>query len=194
MTEHRGAYSILIISVAQEMGRTLRSLLDRDIFPNSVSAKSAEEARRLLLHNCYDLVIIDSPIPSLVCHELALDIMEKGGSAVILITDMASYDQTRYRVERAGVVTVPKPLDRDMISTAINIAIASHSRVFAIEEENRKLRFKNEELRLCNRAKWALHENLGMDEPTAHRYIEKTAMNTRTTRYAVAKDILKEYE
>ena len=112
----------------------------------------------------------------------------------MLITDRASYDETRYRVERAGVVTAPKPLDTDMISTAINIMMASHSRMLAIEEEIRSLRFKNEELRLCNRAKWALHENLGMDEPTAHRYIEKTAMNTRTTRYAVAKQILKEYE
>lgn len=112
----------------------------------------------------------------------------------MLITDMASYTETRYRVERAGVVTVPKPLEADMISTAINITMASHSRILAIEEENRRLRFKNEELRLCNRAKWALHENLGMDEPTAHRHIEKTAMNTRMTRYAVAKEILKEFE
>ena len=190
----KNVYSVLIISPSDEMCRKLRSLLDKDSFPASANAKSAEEARRLLRTGSYDLVIIDSPIPSLICHELALDITEKGGSAVMLITDMASYDETRYRVERAGVVTVPKPIDPDMISTAINIVMASRSRILAVEEENRRLRFKNEELRLCNRAKWALHENLGMDEPTAHRYIEKTAMNTRTTRYAVAKEILKEYE
>ncbi len=190
----KNVYSVLIISPSDEMCRKLRSLLDKDSFPASANAKSAEEARRLLRTGSYDLVIIDSPIPSLICHELALDITEKGGSAVMLITDMASYDETRYRVERAGVVTVPKPIDPDMISTAINIVMASRSRILAVEEENRRLRFKNEELRLCSRAKWALHENLGMDEPTAHRYIEKTAMNTRTTRYAVAKEILKEYE
>lgn len=190
----KNVYSVLIISPSEEMRRSLRLLLDRDSFPATANAKNAEEARRLLRNGSYDLVIIDSPVSSLVCHELALDIMEKGGSAVILITDMASYDQMRYRVERAGIVTVPKPIEADMISTAINITMASHSRILAIEEENRKLSFKNEELRLCNRAKWVLHENLGMDEPTAHRYIEKTAMNTRTTRYAVAKEILKEYE
>ncbi|MBR4880880.1 MAG: ANTAR domain-containing protein [Clostridia bacterium] len=97
-------------------------------------------------------------------------------------------------MEGSGVIVLPKPADGDMIRIAINTAMASHSRILLIEEENRKLRFKNEELRLCNRAKWALHENLGMDEPTAHRYIEKTAMNNRTTRYAVASQILKEYE
>ncbi len=191
---YRNAYSVLIISPSADMRRILRGLLDPDSFSGSANAPSIEEARRLLLQNLYDLVIIDSPIPGAVCHELALDIADNAGTAVLLLTDMDSYDQIRYRVERSGVVTLPKPLDTDMISTAINILMASHSRILAIEEENKKLRRKNEEQRLCNRAKWALHENLGMDEPTAHRYIEKTAMDTRTTRYAVAKEILKEYE
>ena len=194
MTGHREAYSVLIISAAEEMRRMIRGVLDITVFSASANAKNVEEARSLLLHNTYDLVIIDSPLPSVSGYDLALDVAEKGGSGVILLEDISSYDQTRYRVERAGVVTVSKPLDTDMISTAINITMAAHSRILAIEEENRKLRFKNEELRICNRAKWVLHENLGMDEPTAHRYIEKTAMNNRVTRYAVAKEILKEYE
>ena len=113
---------------------------------------------------------------------------------MILLTEAEMYDETRYRVEGEGVVTVAKPASPDMISTAINISVATHNRILAREEENKRLRFKNEEMRLCNRAKWALHDNLGMDEPTAHRYIEKTAMNNRMTRYAVAKQILKEYE
>ena len=191
---YRNAYSVLIISPSADMRRMLRGLLDPDRFSGASNARSIEEARRLLLQNLYDLVIIDSPIPGTVCYELSLDIADNEGTAVLLLTDMDSYDQIRYRVERSGVVTLPKPLDTDMISTAINILMASHSRILAIEEENKKLRRKNEEQRLCNRAKWALHENLGMDEPTAHRYIEKTAMDTRTTRYAVAKEILKEYE
>ena len=193
MTE-KNVYSVLIISSSDDMRRLLRSLLDRDRFPESSNARNAEEARRLLLHNSYDLVIIDSPISHLVCHELALDITDKGGSAVMLLTDTASYPEIRYRVASSGVVTVPKPVEADMISTSINIVMASHSRILAVEEENRRLRFKNEELRLCNRAKWMLHENLGMDEPSAHRYIEKTAMDRRVTRCTVAKEILKEYE
>ncbi|MBR6513380.1 MAG: ANTAR domain-containing protein [Clostridia bacterium] len=193
MTE-KNAYSVLIISASEEMRRRIRSQLDRDLFPTSANARNTEESRRLLLCNSYDLVIIDSPIPSAVCHELALDISDRGGSEVILLTDSDSYDQIRYRVERSGVITLPKPIEGDMIRIAINTAMASHSRMLLIEEENRRLRFKNEELRLCNRAKWALHQGLGMDEPTAHRYIEKRAMDNRMTRYAVAKEILKEYE
>ncbi len=194
MTRLKDLYSVLIISRKEETRHLLRSLLDRDEFEPSANAGNSEEARRLLLHHSYDLVIIDSPMPNVVCHELALDIAEKGSSAVILLVDAGVYDETRYRVEPDGVVTVAKPCTPDMISTAINISMASHNRILAIEEENKRLRFKNEELRLCNRAKWALHENLGMDEPTAHRHIEKTAMNNRITRFEVAKQILKEFE
>lgn len=190
----KDALSVLIISQKPETRRLIRSLLDRSIFGASANADNAEEARRLTLNNAYDIVIIDSPMPNVICHELALDITEKSGASVILMVESEVYDETRYRVESEGIVTLSKPCSPDMISMAVNISAASRNRVLAIEEENRKLRRKNEELRLCNRAKWVLHENLGMDEPTAHRYIEKTAMNNRITRYAVAKQILKEYE
>lgn len=190
----KDALSVLIISRNAEMRKQIRSLLDRNVFGASANADNAEEARRLLLHSSYDIVIIDAPMPNVIGHELALDITEKGSASVLLLVDSAVYDETRYRVESEGIITVPKPCSADMISMAINISVAYHNRVLVIEEENKKLRFKNEEMRLCNRAKWALHENLGMDEPAAHRYIEKTAMNSRITRYAAAKQILKEYE
>ncbi|MBR4880881.1 MAG: hypothetical protein IKU19_03045 [Clostridia bacterium] len=89
MTE-KNTYSVLIISASAQMRRELRGLLDRDVFPSSSNAENASESRRLLLHNSYDLVIIDLPISSAVCHELALDIVDKGGSAVILLTESGS--------------------------------------------------------------------------------------------------------
>lgn len=190
----KDALSVLIISRSAEMRHTICSLLDKNVFSGSANADNADQARRLLLHNSYDIVIIDFPMPNVICHELTLDIAEKGSSSVLLLVESGIYDEIRYRVESQGIITVPKPCSADMISMAINISVANRNRILAIEEENKKLRFKNEELRLCNRAKWVLHENLSMDEPTAHRYIEKTAMNNRITRYEVAKQILKEYE
>ena len=42
------------------------------------------------------------------------------------------------------------------------------------------------EIRLVNRAKWVLIEQLRMTEQEAHRYIEKQAMDRCVTRRAVA--------
>ncbi len=51
-----------------------------------------------------------------------------------------------------------------------------------------------DEMNLINRAKHALMLYLNMSEPTAHRYIEKRAMDMRVTKKEIAKNILKTYE
>ena len=50
-----------------------------------------------------------------------------------------------------------------------------------------------EEIRLVNRAKWVLIDQLRMTEQEAHRYIEKQAMDRCVTRRAVAESILATY-
>ncbi len=50
-----------------------------------------------------------------------------------------------------------------------------------------------EEIRLVNRAKWLLIRELGMEEPEAHRYIEKEAMNRSLTKREIAKQIIQTY-
>jgi response regulator NasT len=40
----------------------------------------------------------------------------------------------------------------------------------------------------------ALMQYLGYTEPQAHRYIEKHAMDTRQSKYEVAKNLLRQYE
>lgn len=64
----------------------------------------------------------------------------------------------------------------------------------AIVRENAGLRRKVLEAQAVGRAKCLLVERRKMTEQAAHRFIEKTAMDNRLTRYAVAKDIIKGYE
>ncbi len=52
---------------------------------------------------------------------------------------------------------------------------------------------KIEEIRLINRAKLLLIEQLKMTEAEAHRYIEKQAMDRCTTRKTIAERILSAY-
>lgn len=50
-----------------------------------------------------------------------------------------------------------------------------------------------EEIRLVHRAKWLLINELKMEEPQAHRYIEKQAMDLCTSKRQVAEDIIRAY-
>ncbi|MBR5516125.1 MAG: ANTAR domain-containing protein [Clostridia bacterium] len=194
MTRLKNLLDVLIVSGKEEMRQSLKMILPSNAFYPLNTAQNAEQARRLLTQGKFDLVIIDTPLSSESGIELALDIAESSCCAVILCVNSDRLDETRYRVEDMGIVTVEKPLQRQQIDAALHLCIAAHNRMLILEKENEKLRTKLEELRLVNRAKWALCENLGMDEPSAHRYIEKKAMDNRITRLSVAKQILKEYQ
>ena len=51
-----------------------------------------------------------------------------------------------------------------------------------------------EEIRIVNHAKWVLIRNLGLSEDSAHKTIEKQAMNTRSSKREVAEQIIKTYQ
>lgn len=194
MARLKNLSDVLIVSGSSQMRRKLSTALDPDRFYPVLTAENAEDARRLLSQSSFDLIIIDTPLPSESGIELALDIAEDSYCAVILAVNSERVDETRYRVEDMGIAILSKPLHDEQLSSALHISMAARIRLKLMEAENQKLRTKLEELRLVNRAKWALCENLGMDEPSAHRYIEKKAMDNRITRLSVAKQILKELQ
>ena len=62
-----------------------------------------------------------------------------------------------------------------------------------MRDENRKLRSSLEEARLVSRAKSMLIKDMNMTEDQAHRFIEKQAMDLRTTKRNIAQNIIKTY-
>ena len=63
-----------------------------------------------------------------------------------------------------------------------------------ISQENQRLQIKLIDLRIVNRAKYALIQYLGMTEEQAHKYIEQQAMNQRISKRKAAENIIKTYE
>ena len=55
-----------------------------------------------------------------------------------------------------------------------------------METKNLSVEEKMEEIRLVNRAKWILIEQLKMNEPDAHRHIEKQAMDRCVSKKEIA--------
>lgn len=62
------------------------------------------------------------------------------------------------------------------------------------QKESAKLEKKLEDMKLVSRAKLLLITNLGISEESAHKYIEKEAMDSRLTRVEVAQTIIKQYD
>ena len=92
-----------------------------------------------------------------------------------------------------GVFTLPKPTSKSTLSTALNWMSSTRERLRKSEKKALSIEEKMEEIRIVNRAKWLLISELKMDEPEAHRYIEKQAMDRCISKRIVAEEIIKTY-
>ena len=167
-------------------------LLRENGFSQVEAASSGGEARRLLLAGDWDLLLIAAPLPDEFGHDLATDAAEQG-VPVLLSVKAELWEEASARVGPAGVVALGRPLSRAVFAQAVGMLRAAQAQVGKLREENKKLRQKLEELRAVSRAKCLLVEYLHLDEESAHKYIERAAMEERKTRRAVAEEIIAEY-
>lgn len=186
--------SVLIVSNTSTTLGIISDLLNSQSFSRLVTAQNCAEARRDLISDHFDLIIIDSPLPDEFGDDFSTYAAESTDSGIILIVDNDKVYDIDSEVEEAGVFVLPKPISPEFFYQAVKLLIASRKRVHVLETENMKLQKKIEEIRLIDRAKCILIQYLQMTEQQAHKYIEKQAMNLRLSKVAMAESILKTYE
>lgn len=184
----------LIISGSEKGLDGVTNFLKACGYPSVVTISSGSEARRLIHQDDYSLIIINTPLKDESGYQLSLKLCESTCAAVILICKADIADEMTNRTIDYGVCVVPKPLNKTAFLQAIRTGMAFHRRMMNLHQENVKLRSKLEELRYISRAKFLLITEQQMTEEVAHRYIEKTAMDTRRTRKEIALEIIAKYQ
>lgn len=186
--------SALIVTQAEKSIAFFDEILCAALIDEIVHVRSCGEARRLLVEREFDFVIINAPLKDERGESLSIDIAETGMTQVILIVNNEFYEAISQRTEEAGVLTIVKPLSKDMLWSALKLAMSAYNRFKKINRENIKLKQKIEDIRVIDRAKYILFSHYKMSESEAHRYIEKQAMDMRVTRRQIAENILKTYD
>ena len=187
-------YSVLLVSASEKINTAILPLLPMtDYWPVTV-VRSVGEARRHLLETSYDLVIINSPLPDDPGMRLATDVCSTSPAGVLLLVRSEMYDDIYSKMVVHGVVTLSKPTNTQMLAQNLRVLCATRERLRKMEAKQMTVEEKMEEIRMVNRAKWLLIECLSMTEQEAHRYIEKQAMDLRTTKREVAESIMKTYQ
>lgn len=191
LTEYR--YATLLVSASQSFVKTLQALLPTSVYdPISVRCDAAS-ARRALLENRFDIVIVNTPLPDEFGTALALDACAGSGAGVLLLVRAELFPQVNEQASQGGVLTLPKPLSQTLVSQSLTLLRGTRERLRRMEQKTATLEEKMQEIRLVNHAKWVLIEQLKMTEEQAHKYIEKQAMDRCITRRAVAENILSTY-
>ncbi len=193
MTTLKKQLRVLVVSGSEKIFDYFIKLLPPGEFSPILKAASAGEAKRIVSSAEADIVIINTPLPDEYGCDLAVDLSE-GSTAVMLLVKNDSLEQTAYKVEDSGVLTLGKPNTAQAVYSAIRLLAAAHLRLEKLEKKNRTLQEKMADIRVVNRAKWLLISNLKMTEEEAHYFIEKQAMDTRRSRRETAEGIIRTYD
>ena len=183
-------YSVLIVSSQPRFNQALGELVDARHQYDSELETSVSAAKRKLLDRSFDIILINSPLPDDDGIRLAIDRSTGMGSAVLLLVKSEYYPAVFDRVCPHGVYTLPKPSPKQLVTQAFDWLESTRERLRSLEKKSVSLEDKMQEIRLVNKAKWLLISEKGMTEESAHRYIEKLAMDRCITKRAVAQEII----
>lgn len=193
MAVRRSAYRMMVISKSAKIADYLKDALPADMCRDMVSVTNVGEAKRALVSTWFDIVIINTPLGDDFGLQAAIDISQQNPVGVILLVKNDMYEEVSYRVEDYGIMTVPKQTTRQMLYLAVKMMAAVQVKIKGMAEETTKLKSKLKELKLVDRAKWILIDQLKMSETEAHKYIEKQAMDRCVKREEIAENIIRTY-
>ncbi len=187
-------YSVLVVSSSEKFNDTLRTLFAEQNFDPLFFAGSLANAKRYLVENAIDIVIVNSPLPDDMGTRFAIDISNgKHDTVCMFLAKSDVYDELNQKLMDNGVFCLAKPIVPSTLMNAMNWMKAARERLRKFEKKSATLEEKMEEIRLVNRAKWLLIDKLNMSEPDAHRYIEKQAMDRCVAKREVAESIIETY-
>lgn len=189
MMEER-AYSVLLVSASESFNESLLALLHAFGCAVVKTVDNISAAKRASAERVYDFVIVNTPLPDDMGVRFAVDACTAGDSVVLLLVRNELHDEIRGKVTAHGVFTLAKPVSKPMMRISLGWMASVRERLRKAEKKAVSIEEKMAEIRLVNRAKWALIEQEGMTETEAHRFIEKRAMDRCVPRRTIAEEIL----
>lgn len=186
-------YSVLVVSNQRRFNEAMTPMLPTSEYYPVCFSPSIASARRELLSRSYDFVIINAPLPDDSGTRFAIDASKRSDTVVLLLLRAENFEEVDERVTAHGVFTLQVPFPASTIRQCLKWMISARERLRKMETISLSVEEKMEEIRLVNRAKWILIEQLKMNEADAHRHIEKQAMDRCTSKKEIALGIIKTY-
>jgi two-component system, response regulator PdtaR len=171
----------------------LREMLEEEGFDVVGEAADGEQAVRLAQQLNPDLVICDVKMPKMDGIAAAAQITEARIAPVVMLTAFSQRDLIERARDAGAMAYLVKPFQKRDLLPAIEMATSRFAEIRALEAEVSGLRERLEARKLIERAKGALMTKHGLSEPEAFRWIQRAAMDNRTSMRAVAELVLSEH-
>lgn len=137
-----------------------------------------------------DLVILDVKMPVLDGIAAAEQIAAARIAPVVILTAFSQRDLVERAREAGAMAYLVKPFTQADLVPAIEMALSRYAELTQLEAEVSDLTEQLATRKATERAKGLLMEQLGLTEPEAFRWIQKTAMDLRLSMRQVAEGVV----
>ena len=156
-------------------------------------AANGREAISLARHLKPDLAILDVKMPEIDGISAAEVITSEKLAAVLMLTAFSQRELVERARDAGAMAYLVKPFSISDLTPAIEMALGRYAQIQALEAEVGELGERLEARKLVDRAKGVLMANLGISEPEAFKWIQKAAMDQRSSMSAVSEGVLAHY-
>ena len=153
-------------------------------------AENGQRAVDLAREHTPDLVLMDVKMPVMDGITAAEHIAEERIAPVVLLTAFCQRERVERAREAGAMAYVVKPFTVDDVVPAIEIAMSRFEEISALENEVADMKEQFATRKLVERAKSLLQTKMGLSEPEAFRWIQKTSMDRRLSMREVADAII----
>ncbi|MGV0837031.1 ANTAR domain-containing response regulator [Mycolicibacterium thermoresistibile] len=137
-----------------------------------------------------DLVIMDVKMPRRDGIDAAREIAAKRIAPIVVLTAFSQRELVEQARDAGAMAYLVKPFNSTDLIPAIEVALSRFAEIAALENEVAELSDRLETRKLVERAKGLLQSNHQMTEPEAFKWIQRAAMDRRTTMKRVAEVVL----
>jgi response regulator NasT len=168
----------------------LKELLEEDGYEVVGETGRGDEAVALVKEHRPDLVILDVMMPGMDGLTAARQIAAERLAAVLVLTAFSQRELVEEARDAGALAYLVKPIQKSDLTPAIEVALARHAELLALEQSVQDLEERLEARKLVDRAKGRLMDQHGLDEQGAWRFIQTEAMNSRVKVGDVARRVI----
>jgi two-component system, response regulator PdtaR len=183
---------VLVVEDEALIRLDLTEMLREEGYVVAGEAADGEQAIELARELRPDLVIMDVKMPKVDGIAAAASIVEERIAPVVMLTAFSQRDLIEQARDAGAMAYLVKPFARHELVPAIELAVSRFAEKRALEDEVATLTERLETRKVVDRAKGLLMARQNMTEPEAFRWIQRTAMDRRTTMKAVAEAIVEQ--
>lgn len=184
---------ILIVDSSEKNRTALADFLKLHFHFDVTFATSGAEAKRKLGRTIYSVVLVNAPLGDEFGSELLLQTAINSSAGLVMLAKNELVPELESKMSEHGVFVVGKPLQKDAFCQTIRMALGAYYRMGVLAREKQKLQKQMEDIKIIEKSKFILMQQLYVSENEAHKLIEKRAMDGRVSKREVAEEVLEQY-